>query len=279
MVADPTPTPSDAAPAAATRVATGPRTPAGKARSSMNALAHGLTAKTPLLPGEDAGEFRRLVWGVVEDLAPVGPVQTELAHRAAVLMWRLRRVNDAEEQAFYVLYCDYEEDAKDRLAQTEEFAETPEDFAELEEQRREEAELGEDRNRRALLADELALTPKKTVVAEHPGSLERLAGYEQRIARQLDSTIRLLLKLQNRKESGNAARGRAAGEAGSQPLAEEPPAAEPSRAAAPRRAPSDAADPAEAPPPAPAQNELPPTTDRPQESTSRGDWTGPPGLN
>ena len=32
---------------------TGPRTEAGKAASSHNALKHGLTAQTVLLPGED----------------------------------------------------------------------------------------------------------------------------------------------------------------------------------------------------------------------------------
>src|SRR6476469_6716623 len=72
---------------------TGPRTPEGKARSRMNAVTHGLTARTPLLPGEDSNEFRRFVWDIVEDLAPVGPVQAELASRAAVLMWKRRRIS------------------------------------------------------------------------------------------------------------------------------------------------------------------------------------------
>src|SRR3954447_24645060 len=77
---------------------TGPRTDAGKARSSLNAVTHGLTARTPLLRGEDPGEFRRFVWDIVVDLDPRGPVQAELAHRAAVLIWRRRRINGAEQQ-------------------------------------------------------------------------------------------------------------------------------------------------------------------------------------
>jgi hypothetical protein len=36
---------------------TGPRTPEGKQRSSMNALKHGLRAETVLLPTEDADAF------------------------------------------------------------------------------------------------------------------------------------------------------------------------------------------------------------------------------
>jgi hypothetical protein len=37
---------------------TGPRTPEGKSRSRLNALKHGLTARTLVLPGEDPEAFR-----------------------------------------------------------------------------------------------------------------------------------------------------------------------------------------------------------------------------
>src|SRR5215213_8410647 len=94
MVADST----GPSPAPAPGHSTGPRTKAGKARSRLNAVTHGLTAKTPLLRGEDPGEFRQFVWDVVADLDPQGPVQAELAHRAAVLMWKRRRINGAEQQ-------------------------------------------------------------------------------------------------------------------------------------------------------------------------------------
>ena len=40
------------------RKSTGPKTAAGKARSKMNALKHGLDAETPILPGEDEAAFR-----------------------------------------------------------------------------------------------------------------------------------------------------------------------------------------------------------------------------
>src|SRR4051812_1421415 len=96
---------------------TGPRTDAGKARSSLNAVTHGVTAKTPLLPGEDSEEFRRFIWDVVLDLDPRGPVQAELASRAAVLMWRRRRVNDAERQVVLTLQEKYEAEAADRLTE------------------------------------------------------------------------------------------------------------------------------------------------------------------
>src|SRR4051812_34308766 len=51
---------------------TGPRTPEGKKRSSMNALKHGLTATTVLLPGEDAGAYEDRLDAWTDDLRPVG---------------------------------------------------------------------------------------------------------------------------------------------------------------------------------------------------------------
>ena len=43
--------------AAAIAKASGPRTPEGKSISSQNAITHGLTAKSPLLPSESPAEF------------------------------------------------------------------------------------------------------------------------------------------------------------------------------------------------------------------------------
>jgi len=239
---------------------TGPRTDAGKARSSLNAVTHGLTAKTPLLPGEDSEEFRRFVWDVVLDLEPRGPVQAELASRAAVLMWRRRRVNDAERQVVLTLQEKYEAEAADRLAEQEEFAETPQDFEALAEAKAEEAERGDEWNRQELLADELALKP---------GALERLARYEQRISQQIDSTIRLLLKLQNRQDWQRGQRKAAA-----ERSAGEPPARiRQETAVTPARAPSAT------PPPAPAQNELPSAGPGAIEESPPRPWTDPPGTN
>ena len=75
---------------------TGPVTPAGKAASSMNALKHGLTAKALVIPGETAEDFTAFHSSVVDDLAPSGALQEELASRIALLLWRLRRAAKAE---------------------------------------------------------------------------------------------------------------------------------------------------------------------------------------
>ena len=83
------------------RSSTGPRTEAGKAASSANALSHGLTAvKSVVLPEENPGDFERLREGVIADLAPTGALQEALAHRVAMLLWRLDRVARLEAELF-----------------------------------------------------------------------------------------------------------------------------------------------------------------------------------
>jgi hypothetical protein len=55
----------------------GPKTEEGKARSAQNALKHGMRAQKHLvLPEEDAAEFAALEATLVEELAPVGALQT-----------------------------------------------------------------------------------------------------------------------------------------------------------------------------------------------------------
>jgi hypothetical protein len=70
---------------------TGPRTAAGKGRSSRNALRHGLRSEAPVLAGESSEEWERHYAGILQSLAPVGALETELAGRVALSLWRLRR--------------------------------------------------------------------------------------------------------------------------------------------------------------------------------------------
>jgi hypothetical protein len=72
----------------------GPKTSEGKARSAQNALKHGLRAqKYVVLPEEDAAEFAGLEAAMMDELAPVGALQTVLARRVAVAAWRLARAD------------------------------------------------------------------------------------------------------------------------------------------------------------------------------------------
>jgi hypothetical protein len=79
----------------------GPKTPEGKARSAQNALKHGLRAqKYVVLPEEDADEFAGLEAAMLEELAPIGTLQTVLARRVAVAAWRLARADRIEVELF-----------------------------------------------------------------------------------------------------------------------------------------------------------------------------------
>ena len=64
---------------------TGPRTPAGKTRAKYNAVAHGLRAVSPVLPGEDPAAWEAYRAAVVAELDPAGVLEAEVANRIAAL--------------------------------------------------------------------------------------------------------------------------------------------------------------------------------------------------
>ena len=76
---------------------TGPRTPRGKEKSSLNAVRHGLTAQSSVLPGEDPAQLEALSDSLMKQLKPRGMVQRLMAERIVSLAWKLRRVARAEE--------------------------------------------------------------------------------------------------------------------------------------------------------------------------------------
>src|SRR5262249_27751725 len=74
-------------------VSSAPKTPEGKARSSRNALRHGLSCALPVLPGlERVEDWEAHHKGILESLAPVGALEESLAERVALCSWRLQRV-------------------------------------------------------------------------------------------------------------------------------------------------------------------------------------------
>ena len=72
---------------------TGPRTIEGKNRSRYNALKHGMSARTPVLPGEDPVEFQERLAGFLHDLRPQNTIERFLVERAALVTWQLERAN------------------------------------------------------------------------------------------------------------------------------------------------------------------------------------------
>ena len=75
------------------RKSSGPTSAAGKRRVGQNALKHGLSAKTIVLPHEDAEQYqhRRLTWK--RELGPLGELGDYLAEQLVTISWQLDRAN------------------------------------------------------------------------------------------------------------------------------------------------------------------------------------------
>jgi len=79
---------------------TGPRSLSGRARSSQNAIKHGLTAQHVVLPGENPEEFEGMRHAMFGSLNPQGALENQLVERAASLIWRMRRISVFEMAVF-----------------------------------------------------------------------------------------------------------------------------------------------------------------------------------
>jgi hypothetical protein len=88
---------------------TGPRTRKGKARSSENAVTHGLSAESVLLPGEDPQEYARYAEQVRAEFQPQGPVEKDLVEQVISYGWRLRRVGCYESYLIRAAIAEREE--------------------------------------------------------------------------------------------------------------------------------------------------------------------------
>jgi hypothetical protein len=67
---------------------TGPRTPEGKAAVRLNALRHGLCARTAVLPTENAEEFHQLCADLETEWQAQGRTEQYLLEQMAVSQWK-----------------------------------------------------------------------------------------------------------------------------------------------------------------------------------------------
>lgn len=84
-------------------MSTGPRTDAGMAVSSKNALKHGLLSAEVVIPGEDPAEFASFRRAMLDDLFPVGQLELMLADRIIGSFWKLRRSGRMENELYVSL--------------------------------------------------------------------------------------------------------------------------------------------------------------------------------
>jgi hypothetical protein len=79
---------------------TGPKTPEGKAVISMNALRHGLRARTVVLPGENREEFTQLCDDLEVEWHPQSRTEQFYVEQMAVSQWKLTRMEVSEVNLF-----------------------------------------------------------------------------------------------------------------------------------------------------------------------------------
>jgi hypothetical protein len=96
---------------------TGPKTDEGKRRSRMNALKHGLTAKTVLLAEEDPGEFRQLMLGWFEAKRPQDKCEASLVERGVYALWQLERSERSQAARLWLKAFNHAEDEKTRVGE------------------------------------------------------------------------------------------------------------------------------------------------------------------
>jgi hypothetical protein len=78
------------------RKSTGPKTPEGRATSSMNALRHGLRARKVVLRDENQDDYEHLHAGFQDLYRPQNVAEQHLVDLAAIAQWKLARADAFE---------------------------------------------------------------------------------------------------------------------------------------------------------------------------------------
>ncbi|MGH9197596.1 MAG: hypothetical protein ACRD1T_17865 [Acidimicrobiia bacterium] len=157
----------------------GPKTVRGRAAVRHNAVKHGLRSDDPVVTAhESPGDWKRHRDATIKSLAVEGHLETELAERIALLLWRLKRVARYETD----MTNQYIQDIPDDMATAARYAKgalniPTEESITLE-------KIGNLIDRRLLPSGEI---------------LERVMRYEAHLHRQLIQTLREIEALQARR--------------------------------------------------------------------------------
>ena len=139
----------------------GPVSPEGKRRVSLNALRHGLTGQTVVLPSEDLAAYQKHCGQFHTELKPEGLLESKCVQTIADAYWRLDRIRAMENSLFGL--ADYQD-----------------------------AELSPDPLIHSALAQAKSLE-------QHSDLLTRLSLYEHRLNRTLEKAKAELKQLQQER--------------------------------------------------------------------------------
>lgn len=148
---------------------TGPKTAAGKSKSKMNALRHGLTGQFYVMNEADRLAYTEFERGILRALTPVGEYEQQLATNIAQNHWRLNRARAIEYNNFGLGHEDFAPETN---------TESPE--------------------------VEAAITQARTWLRDHP-AITNLTLYETRIDRMITKNKRELDDLQAKRKVLEAA--------------------------------------------------------------------------
>ncbi len=148
---------------------TGPRSDAGKQRSKLNALRHGLTGHTIVLPTEDLSAYQRHSQSFLDECRPKGAVETQLVQSLLDTSWQLNRASAVETNLFALGITE----AHDRIRATHPQAED---------------------------ALAMALTYR-----ENDRAFANISIYRQRLTRQFERTLNQLRQIQAERRANEEA--------------------------------------------------------------------------
>jgi hypothetical protein len=78
------------------QLSTGPTSPDGKSKSSLNAVKTGLTGRTVLLPTDDAAAYQQFIQNFFAEWNPATDAEHALVQSLADTQWRLNRIPSLE---------------------------------------------------------------------------------------------------------------------------------------------------------------------------------------
>ncbi len=205
------------------RKSTGPRTAAGRRRSAMNAVTHGIFCRDAVLPGEHTAEyvaFRNLLLDS-PGLRPQSALELSIAEQYVLARWKLRRTLAAEQVVHGNISESLSEAARLPAANLADLLRDRERFMSGGgvDDERDEDDDDEDETVAAARAAQVeamigpilamaaatGLPPAATLAAsfttdEHDGAFERVGRYQHRLELSADRALRELRQL--RKDLG-----------------------------------------------------------------------------
>src|ERR1700675_4895336 len=170
---------------------TGPRTEAGKQRAKLNALRHGLTGQTIVLPTEDQSAYQRHSQSLLDECQPKGAIETQLVQSLLDTSWQLNRAAAVETNLFSLGITEMEDriranhpEAEDALAMAMAYREHNRAFANI-----------------SIYRQRLTREFERTLVLLRQIQAERRKNEE----RQLDDAVRILKMLNHQSLPDQAA--------------------------------------------------------------------------